>query len=54
MVWPYNNLVRVVFSNATRIESQQFILRIKEVGQLLFLKRGGFFYLFSQPRKESN
>jgi hypothetical protein len=29
MVWPHNNLVRLVFLNATRIESQQFIPLIK-------------------------
>jgi hypothetical protein len=46
MVWPHNNLVRLVFPNASMIESQQFILLIKEVNQLLFLNKGGLFSVF--------
>ena len=41
------SLVRLVFfPNATRIESEQFIVLIKEVGQIFFLKRGGLFSVF--------
>jgi len=43
---PIPALLSLFFSNATWIESQQFILQIKEVGQILFLKRRGLFNAF--------
>ena len=43
---PTPTLLGLFFPNATRIERQQFILLIKEVGHILFLKRGGLFNAF--------
>jgi len=43
---PIPALLGLFFPNATKIESQQFILLIKEVGKILFLKRGGLFNVF--------
>ena len=43
---PILALLGLFFPNAAWIESQQFILLIKEVGQILFLKRGGLFNAF--------
>jgi len=43
---PIPALLSLFFPNATWIESQQFILQIKKVGQILFLKRRGLFNAF--------
>ena len=43
---PVPALLGLFFPNATRIENQQFILQIKEIDQILFLKKGGLFNAF--------
>ena len=43
---PITTLLGLFFPNATMIESQQFILLITKVDQLLFLKMGGLFSVF--------